>query len=113
MTAAQQGGGRSRAQGSALNIVPLNNADNWLHFGLGVGMLLLGLTLTGQHDPTKRSKRRMKVRTWAMESAMPCVTRWADRLETPASPQTDGCSKADGKFSRYENRWQPRKIALL
>lgn len=45
---------------SALNILPLNSADDWLHFGLGVGMVLLGLTLAGQHDPTKR---RAKVRT--------------------------------------------------
>jgi hypothetical protein len=50
-------------QRSALNILPLNNADNWLHFGLGVVMLLLGLTLAGQHDPTRRPKRRTKVRT--------------------------------------------------
>ena len=50
-------------QGSALNILPLNNADNWLHFGLGVLMVLLGLTLAGQKDPTKRPKRRAKVRT--------------------------------------------------
>jgi hypothetical protein len=27
--------------GSALNILTLNNADNWLHFGLGVVMVLL------------------------------------------------------------------------
>ena len=47
-------------QRSALNILPLNDADNWLHFGVGVGMVLLGLTLAGQRDPTKR---RAKVRT--------------------------------------------------
>ena len=40
--------------GSPANVVPVNNADNWLHFGLGVGMLLLAATLAGQHDPTKR-----------------------------------------------------------
>jgi len=50
-------------QASALNIMPLNGADNWLHFGLGVGMLLLGVTLAGQHDPTRRPRRRTKVRT--------------------------------------------------
>jgi hypothetical protein len=50
-------------QGSALNILPLNNADNWLHFGVGVAMIILALTLAGQHDPTKRPKRRVKVRT--------------------------------------------------
>ena len=43
--------------GSPANIVPVNSADNWLHFGLGVGMLLLGVTLAGQHDPTKRRAR--------------------------------------------------------
>ena len=50
-------------QGSALNIMPVNDADNWLHFGVGVGLVVLGLTLAGQHDPTKRPKRRTKVRT--------------------------------------------------
>ncbi|MGN6598247.1 MAG: DUF4383 domain-containing protein [Actinomycetales bacterium] len=33
---------------SAANFVPVNTADNWLHFGLGVGMILLGLLLS--HD---------------------------------------------------------------
>lgn len=37
---------------SAANFVPLNNADNWLHFALGVGMIALGVLLarrvTGQ-----------------------------------------------------------------
>lgn len=33
-----------RTDGS--NFVPLNNADNWLHFALGVGMLALGLLLS-------------------------------------------------------------------
>lgn len=28
---------------SAANFVPLNTADNWLHFGLGVGMIALGV----------------------------------------------------------------------
>jgi hypothetical protein len=49
--------------GSALNILMLNEADNWLHFGLGVLMVILALTLAGQHDPTKRPRRREKVRT--------------------------------------------------
>ncbi len=30
-------------QNSAANFVPVNTADNWLHFGLGVGMIALGL----------------------------------------------------------------------
>ena len=47
-------------RGSPANFVPVNDADNWLHFGLAVGMMLLGVTLAGQHDPTKR---RPKVRT--------------------------------------------------
>ena len=37
-------------------LLPINSADNWLHFGLGVGMVLLGLTLAGQRDPTKRRR---------------------------------------------------------
>ncbi|GFG55584.1 hypothetical protein CQY20_21980 [Mycolicibacterium agri] len=45
---------------SPANFVPLNGADNWLHFGLGVGMVLLGVTLAGQRDPTKH---RTRVRT--------------------------------------------------
>jgi hypothetical protein len=30
-------------QNSAANFVPFNNADNWLHLVLGVGMIALGL----------------------------------------------------------------------
>jgi hypothetical protein len=37
-------------------LLPINGADNWLHFGLGLGMVLLGLTLAGQRDPTKRRR---------------------------------------------------------
>lgn len=33
-------------QESAANFVPVNNADNWLHLVLGVGMLALGLALS-------------------------------------------------------------------
>jgi Domain of unknown function (DUF4383) len=32
-------------EGSDANFVPLNDADNWLHLGLAVGMILLGLAL--------------------------------------------------------------------
>lgn len=54
--------GLAMDRGSALNIMPVNGADNWLHFGIGLGMVVLALTLGGQHDPTKRPKRRTKVR---------------------------------------------------
>jgi hypothetical protein len=37
-------------QASAANFVPVNTADNWLHFGLGVGMI--GLGLIGRSAPT-------------------------------------------------------------
>jgi len=37
-------------------LLPINGADNWLHFGLGAGMVLLGLTLAGQRDPTRRRR---------------------------------------------------------
>jgi hypothetical protein len=29
-----------------LNIIPVNHADNWLHLGLAVGMVLLGIFIT-------------------------------------------------------------------
>lgn len=32
-------------QGSAANFVPVNDADNWLHLGLALGMVGLGLAL--------------------------------------------------------------------
>jgi Domain of unknown function (DUF4383) len=32
------------------NFVPLNDADNWLHLGLGVGMIILGLALRDRYD---------------------------------------------------------------
>ncbi|WP_059017067.1 DUF4383 domain-containing protein [Mycobacterium sp. M26] len=33
-------------------VLPLNNADNWLHFSIGVVMVLLGVTLAGARVPT-------------------------------------------------------------
>lgn len=33
------------------------HAFDWMWFSLGVVMLILGLTLAGQHDPTKRRRR--------------------------------------------------------
>lgn len=42
---------------SRANIGPVHGADHWLHFGLGGAMVLLGLTLAGQRDPTKRRRR--------------------------------------------------------
>ena len=39
------------------NVGPVNGADHWLHFVLGGVMVLLGLTLAGQRDPTKRRHR--------------------------------------------------------
>lgn len=38
---------------SAANFVPVNAADDWLHLGLGVGMIGLGLALKG--NPHARS----------------------------------------------------------
>lgn len=36
---------------SDANFVPLNDADNWLHLGLGAAMLALGLALAPQRQP--------------------------------------------------------------
>ncbi|MEV0251845.1 DUF4383 domain-containing protein [Nocardia sp. NPDC050712] len=33
-------------QSSGANFIPVNTADNWLHFGLGVGMVALGVILS-------------------------------------------------------------------
>ncbi|WP_298253530.1 DUF4383 domain-containing protein [uncultured Arthrobacter sp.] len=35
---------------AASNFVPLNDADNWLHLGLGVGMIALALVLPRRND---------------------------------------------------------------
>lgn len=42
------------------HVVPLNPAANWLHFILGVVLLLLAVTLAGQHDPTRRRRIHMR-----------------------------------------------------
>jgi Domain of unknown function (DUF4383) len=44
------------------NLLPVNGPDNWLHFGVGVGMVLLGITLAGQRDPTKRRAKTSRGR---------------------------------------------------
>ncbi|WP_416562027.1 DUF4383 domain-containing protein [Nocardia testacea] len=41
-------------QESTANFVPLDTADNWLHFGLGVGMILLGVLLTRHSEDVGR-----------------------------------------------------------
>lgn len=38
---------------SSANFVPLNNADNWLHLVLGVGMVALGLLLSRRPEMTR------------------------------------------------------------
>ena len=39
---------------SAANFVPVNTADNWLHLGLGIGMLALGVLLGRTGDAPNR-----------------------------------------------------------
>lgn len=39
-------------QDGARDALPLNNADNWLHFAVGVVMVILGLTLAASRVPT-------------------------------------------------------------
>ncbi|HWU12205.1 MAG TPA: DUF4383 domain-containing protein, partial [Streptomyces sp.] len=34
------------------NFVPLNTADDWLHFALGIGMITLGAALTRRRTST-------------------------------------------------------------
>ncbi len=40
------------------NFVPVNTADNWLHFLLGVGMIALALLLSREGVRTPRAARR-------------------------------------------------------
>ncbi|WP_156753573.1 DUF4383 domain-containing protein [Actinokineospora pegani] len=40
---------------SAANFLPLNHADNWLHLGLGVGMIALGLLVAAPRRDTARA----------------------------------------------------------
>lgn len=40
-------------QGADANVVPLNDADNWLHLVLGIGMVALGVVL-GKKDAERR-----------------------------------------------------------
>ena len=40
-------------QESDANFVPLNDADNWLHLGLGLGMIALGLLARKALDRTR------------------------------------------------------------
>jgi len=42
--------GLATGDDSNANFVPVNNADNWLHFFLGVGMIGLGLVLSRKTD---------------------------------------------------------------
>ncbi|CAN5598914.1 hypothetical protein BH09ACT8_BH09ACT8_38070 [soil metagenome] len=37
---------------SAANFLPVNDADNWLHLGIGITMTVLALTLAGARAPT-------------------------------------------------------------
>ncbi len=42
---------------SSANFVPLNNADNWLHLLLGLGMIALGVLLSRRSAATAASSR--------------------------------------------------------
>ncbi|MBT2452788.1 DUF4383 domain-containing protein [Streptomyces sp. ISL-43] len=43
-------------RGTDANFIPVNTADNWLHFGLGLAMVVLGLIL-GRTPPVPRRGR--------------------------------------------------------
>jgi hypothetical protein len=47
---------------SDANFVPLNTADNWLHLGLAVGMIALGLILGRNLDRTTTTGRTTSTR---------------------------------------------------
>jgi len=41
-------------QRSMANVIPINTPDNWLHFVLGVGMIVLGVLLPAWMPPRRR-----------------------------------------------------------
>src|ERR687885_1621483 len=41
-------------QTSSANFVPMNTADDWLHFALGIGMIGLGFVTTRERAPATR-----------------------------------------------------------
>lgn len=45
-------------QDATANFVPVNDADNWLHLGLGAGMILLGLLLRRSRRPVGTAPER-------------------------------------------------------
>ncbi|MDF2509895.1 MAG: hypothetical protein K0Q52_3754 [Microbacterium sp.] len=44
-----------------LNFLPVNDADNWLHLGLAVGMILLGVFMTRPARVDRRDARSPRV----------------------------------------------------
>ncbi|MBC9712798.1 DUF4383 domain-containing protein [Streptomyces sp. TRM66268-LWL] len=42
--------------GDSANFVPVNTADDWLHFGLGLGMIALGALLTRGRTSAARAR---------------------------------------------------------
>ncbi|SDJ57717.1 DUF4383 domain-containing protein [Streptomyces indicus] len=42
--------------GDSANFVPVNTADDWLHFGLGLGMIALGALLTRGRSATSPAR---------------------------------------------------------
>jgi hypothetical protein len=45
---------------SSANFVPVNNADNWLHLLLGLGMIALGLALGREDNGTLGGRARVR-----------------------------------------------------
>lgn len=45
---------------SDANFVPMNEADDWLHFALGAAMVLLGVVLMGRRTASLRPGRPMR-----------------------------------------------------
>jgi hypothetical protein len=65
--------------GSAANFVPMNSADNWLHLGLAVGMVILGVALAQSRPDEERTTNSLSD---ILNVIYLLVTRnlWTDRL---------------------------------
>ncbi|HST86712.1 MAG TPA: DUF4383 domain-containing protein [Kineosporiaceae bacterium] len=49
-------------ESTSANFVPVNDADDWLHLALGVGMIALGAALGGRRESTFGGRRTSRIR---------------------------------------------------
>ena len=73
---------------SNANFVPFNTADNWLHFGLGVGMLGLGVALD-QEEPRVAAPHTRRA---GIPARRVCAPRATGTPTSSPSPLEEPCA---------------------